>query len=77
MMSCAGIPRIEYVRLPAEVPAFPVFPAPDCVTLDDESETVSMPLWYWQKVAEYKIGVDAVEEYLKKTNAKAREASRD
>jgi hypothetical protein len=25
-----------------------------------------MPLWYWQKIAEYKIDVDAVEEYLDK-----------
>jgi hypothetical protein len=24
-----------------------------------------MPLWYWQKVAEYKIDVDAIEVYLK------------
>jgi hypothetical protein len=23
-----------------------------------------MPLWYWQKVAEYKINIDAVEAYL-------------
>jgi hypothetical protein len=25
---------------------------------------VSMPLWYWQKVAEYKIDVDAIENYI-------------
>ena len=61
MVSCAGSPRVEYVRIPRDVPAFPVFPAPDCVTLDEGAETVSMPLWYWQKIAEYKIGVDAVE----------------
>jgi hypothetical protein len=71
-MSCAGSPRIEYARLPADIPAFPVFPAPDCVVLDGDTETVSMPLWYWQKVAEYKIGVDAAEEYLKRTNEKAK-----
>jgi hypothetical protein len=23
-----------------------------------------MPLWYWQKIAEYKIDVDAIAEYL-------------
>jgi hypothetical protein len=43
---------------------FPVFPPPDSVTLDEETETVSMPLWYWQKIAEYKIDVDAIERYL-------------
>ena len=70
---CAGSPRVEYVRITQDIPAFPVFPEPDCVTLDEGTETVSMPLWYWQKIAEYKIGVDAVEEYLKKTNEKAGE----
>jgi hypothetical protein len=23
-----------------------------------------MPLWYWQKIAEYKIDVDAIEKYM-------------
>jgi hypothetical protein len=23
-----------------------------------------MPLWYWQKIAEYKIDVDAIETYI-------------
>ncbi|MGP1602717.1 hypothetical protein [Treponema sp.] len=32
--------------------------------LDEETETVSMPLWYWQRIAEYKIDVDAIENYL-------------
>ena len=50
-----------------------MFPAPDPVTLDEEFESVSMPLWYWQEIAKYKIGVDAIEKYLKKT----KEASRD
>jgi hypothetical protein len=52
------------VYVKPDIPAFPVFPAPDSVTLDDATETVSMPLWYWQKIAEYKISVDAIEEYL-------------
>lgn len=64
MTACAGSPRIEYVYETPGVPAFPVFPPPDPVTLDGEKETVSMPLWYWQKIAEYKIDVDAIEEYL-------------
>jgi hypothetical protein len=61
--ACRTVPRIEYVH---EVPdvIFPVFPRPDCVTLDPETETVSMPLWYWQKIAEYKIDVDGIETYI-------------
>jgi len=43
---------------------FPVFPPPDCVTFDPATELVSMPLWYWQKIAEYKIDVDAIENYI-------------
>jgi hypothetical protein len=55
--------KIEYVR---EIPAvdFPVFPPPDCVEYDEATDTVSMPLWYWQQVAEYKIDVDAARDYL-------------
>jgi hypothetical protein len=62
MIACATT-RVEYVR---ETPAvvFPVFPPPDCVTYDEATDTVSMPLWYWQKIAEYKIDVDAIQEYL-------------
>jgi hypothetical protein len=62
--SCRSAPpKIEYIR---EVPdvIFPVFPPPDCVAFDEETETVSFPLWYWQKIAEYKIDVDAIEEYF-------------
>jgi hypothetical protein len=43
---------------------FPVFPPPDYVTYDEATDTVSMPLWYWQQVAEYKIDVDAARDYL-------------
>jgi hypothetical protein len=61
MTACAT--KIEYVR---EIPAisFPVFPPPDCVEYDEATDTVSMPLWYWQKIAEYKIDVDAARDYL-------------
>jgi hypothetical protein len=63
MTACATQPKIEYVR---EIPAaaFPVFPPPDCVEYDEETDAVSMPLWYWQKIAEYKIDVDAARDYL-------------
>jgi len=44
---------------------FPVFPPPDCVTYDEKTDLVSMPLWYWQKIAEYKIDVDAINKYIK------------
>jgi hypothetical protein len=49
-----------------EIPAvdFPVFPPPDCVEYDEATDTVSMPLWYWQDIAEYKIDVDAACDYL-------------
>ena len=57
--------RTEYVHhVPAVV--FPVFPPPDCVEYNEDTDTVSMPLWYWRKIAEYKIDVDAIAEYLKK-----------
>jgi hypothetical protein len=67
---CGTTPKIAIVH---EIPdvVFPVFPPPDCVILDPETETVSMPLWYWQKVAEYKLDVDAIEEYV----TRLREAS--
>jgi hypothetical protein len=61
--ACKTTPRVEYIH---EIPdvIFPVFPAPDPVTYSDETDTVSMPLWYWQKVAEYKIDIDAIENYI-------------
>jgi hypothetical protein len=62
MTACATT-KIEYVR---KIPAvtFPVFPPPDCAEYDEEADAVSMPLWYWQKIAEYKIDVDAARDYL-------------
>jgi hypothetical protein len=70
MAACTSAPeteiqietQIEYI-IP-NVPVFPVFPVPDNVTYDRKTDQVSMPLWYWQKVAEYKIDIDAIEEYL-------------
>ena len=60
--------KIEYVR---EIPVvnFPVFPPPDCVEYDETTGFVLMPLWYWQKIAEYKIDVDAARDYLKRLRA--------
>jgi hypothetical protein len=62
-VNCETTPRVEYIHDIPDV-VFPVFPPPDSVTFDEETETVSMPLWYWEKVAEYKIDVDAVEDYI-------------
>jgi hypothetical protein len=65
MLSCRTVKSIEYIH---EIPdiSFPVFPVPDCVTFDADTETVSMPLDYWQKIAEYKIDIDAIQKYLDK-----------
>ena len=52
---------------------FPVFPDPEPVTLDEATETVSMPLWYYTKIAEYKADVDKIEvlfENLRELNEK-------
>ena len=63
--ACATSPKIEYVYEMYDV-AFPLFPDPEPVTFDDTTETVRMPLWYWQKIAEYKIEVDAIQSYFEK-----------
>ena len=65
--NCATNRKIEYVYDIHDV-VFPLFPAPEAVTFDEKTETVSMPLWYWQKIAEYKIEVDAIEAYFDKIN---------
>jgi hypothetical protein len=65
MTACQTSPKIEYVHDIPDV-TFPVFPPPDCVTFDEETGLVSMPLWYWLLVANYKIDVDAARDYLEK-----------
>jgi hypothetical protein len=62
--ACAGSPRVEYVYETPDIPSFPVFPDPHPVIYNEETDTVSMPLWYWQKIAEYKIDIDAIEIYI-------------
>jgi len=32
-----------------------------------------MPLWYWQKIAEYKIDVDAIEIYINRLRQAAKD----
>jgi hypothetical protein len=68
MQACASQPvqiKTEYVYI-HDVPevVFPIFPPPDTVTFDPETETVSMPLWYWQEIAEYKLSIDAIRDYF-------------
>ena len=68
-ISCAASPqslqaRIEYIYELPDVPDFPHFPDPYPVSYDEGTDTVSMPLWYWQKVAEYKIDIDTIECYI-------------
>lgn len=59
--SCASTTKTVVVHDVPDV-EFPVFPDPEPVTLD--GETVSMPLWYFTKIAEYKADVDKIEAYL-------------
>lgn len=45
---------------------FPDFPAPgDAVTLDEEANTVTMPLDYWLSITDYVIDVRETEEKYK------------
>ena len=61
--ACQTSQKIKYVY---EVPdvTFPTFPPPDCVTFDEDTGLVSLPLWYWLLIANYKIDVDAIEQYI-------------
>jgi len=69
--ACVTTPRVEYIR---EIPdvIFPVFPPPDSVTYDEETDLVSMPLWYWRKIAEFKIDIDAIKSYIDQLREAAR-----
>ena len=63
MTSCASAPKTVVIHDVPDV-TFPTFPDPDPVTL--VGDTVSMPLWYYEKIAEYKADVDKIEAYMKK-----------
>jgi len=69
IIACQTSKYIDYIH---EIPdvVFPTFPPPDCVTLNDETEIVSMPLWYWRAIANYKIDVDAIESYFDRLREK-------
>lgn len=62
MTSCASTKTVVVHEYPDVT--FPTFPDPEPVTLD--GETVTMPLWYYIKIAEYKADVDKIEEYLQR-----------
>lgn len=61
-ISCASTKTVVVHEYPDVT--FPTFPDPEPVTLD--GETVTMPLWYYIKIAEYKADVDKIEEYLQR-----------
>lgn len=61
--SCVSSPKTVVVHDVPDV-EFPTFPDPEPVVLD--GETVTMPLWYFTKIAEYKADVDKIEAYMKK-----------
>ena len=66
-VSCASTKTVVVHDVPDVT--FPTFPDPDPVTLD--GDVVSMPLWYFTKIAEYKADVDAIQktfEELRKLN---------
>lgn len=67
MTSCATQTKVV-TKVVHDVPdvEFPVFPDPEPVKLDEATETVSMPLWYYIKIAEYKADVDKIEVYFEK-----------
>ena len=67
MTSCVSTKTVVVHDVPDVT--FPVYPDPDPVALD--GDTVYMPLWYYQKIAEYKADVDAIQkmfEELRKLN---------
>ena len=63
LICCVSTPKTVVVHDVPDV-EFPVFPDPEPVKLD--GETVTMPLWYFTKIAEYKADVDKIEAYMKK-----------
>ncbi len=60
--ACVTTHSPDICDIPAVV--FPVFPAPEYASFDEETGLVSIPLWYWEEIAKYKISVDAIEIYL-------------
>ena len=61
LICCVSSPKTVVVHDVPDV-EFPTFPDPEPVTLDGEN--VTMPLWYFTKIAEYKADVDKIEAYL-------------
>lgn len=69
LTSCKTVKEPE--KDPVITPSFPEFPSPyvdgeSVVTFDEETENVSMPLWYWKAIVRYKVDVDTVESILSK-----------
>ena len=62
LTSCASAKTVVIHDVPDV--EFPVFPDPAPCVLD--GDTVSMPLWYFTAIAEYKADVDKIKEYFEK-----------
>lgn len=64
LVSCTTVPKKTNSELDL---AFPRFPDPvqedgtTIVVYDVESDSVSMPLWYWKKITRYVLFVDETE----------------
>ncbi len=51
-MSCTSSPTVEPTG--AQIPD-PIVDGESVVTIDEETEIVSMPLWYWKKIVRFMI----------------------
>lgn len=53
LISCTSLPRESEPQVPDPIAEDGTI----LVTYDPETETVSMPLWYWKKIVRYIIDV--------------------
>lgn len=71
--SCVSKSEPVYIYRQLDLPEPPIFPAPvdenDTViaVYDDVSDTVTVPLWWWLNLADFKADYDA---FLKKIDSK-------
>lgn len=64
MTSCVSTTKTVVIHDIPDV-TFPTFPDPDPVSVDMTTGVVSMPLWFYEKIGEYKVNVDAIEKTFK------------
>ena len=63
MTSCVSTSKTVVIHDVPDV-TFPTFPDPDPVSVDMTTGVVSMPLWFYEKIGEYKVNVDKIEAYM-------------